>query len=104
MDWGDFLIWHSRARVQPLVYSHVHLIHPNSWTDYLRLSQDGMEWLAIADRHQLDYLAVCRRRNINLVRSLRDEPRAQIVYQDQQGLLVRILPVTDGRETQNDGE
>ena len=92
LDWGDFLIWRTHAAVKPLVYSHVHLVAPSVWTDYLLIYQGVSNWLELADRYQLDYLVLSRQRNGRLRRSIERHPRAEILYQDQQSLLVGILP------------
>ena len=92
MDWADYLIWHSAEQVQPLVYSHVHLVRPDVWQDYIRLAGGGSQWLRIVERHHLKYLVLSQERNGQLWRTVRNHPRTRLLYQDQQSALLEILP------------
>lgn len=92
IDWADYLIWKTRGAVEPLVYSHVHLSGPGTWRDFLALDSGSAEWLAVADRHALEYLVVSTARNPRLSAAASRHPRCRIVYKDPQGLVVRIAP------------
>ncbi|MCA9102108.1 MAG: hypothetical protein KDA63_13185 [Planctomycetales bacterium] len=94
MDWGDFLVWESDARVRPLVYSHVHLLSPQVWSDYLDIAAARPDWLARVDHYGLNYLAVRRNAQFELYVAAVHEPRCQIVYQDQDCVLFEVLPPT----------
>ena len=92
MDWGDYLIWTSAGNLKPLVYTHVHLIRNDRWQDYQHISAGGQDWLKLVDARQLDYMLLSRKRNASLARLVQAEDRARILYQDQQCLLVKLLP------------
>jgi type IV secretory pathway VirB2 component (pilin) len=92
MDWADYLVWRTEGAVEPLVYSHVHLIGPDVWEDFRRLDSGGSEWLGIADRYELDYLVVSPARSPKLAAAVAGHPRCKVLVADRQGALVRILP------------
>ncbi len=90
MDWADYLVWKTRGAVEPLVYTHVHLASEDVWHDFRRLESGAADWLQIADRHGLDYLAVSPARQARLARRVASEPRCRLVYRDAQAALYRI--------------
>ena len=92
LDWGDYLIWRSREAIQPLVFSHVHLVNHRTWNDYRRIGSGDWNWLSLADDYRLEYLVLSRQRNGSLRRQIERHHRAEVLYEDQQSLLVRILP------------
>ena len=91
LDWADYLVWQTGAKVEPLVYSHVHLTSPEVWRDFLRLRAGDNAWLTVADRYGLDYLAIDRERNGRLAARATSHPRCRVLYEDGQGLLVEIV-------------
>jgi len=91
LDWADYLVWHSGAKVEPLVYSHVHLTGPKVWRDYLCIRAGNPAWLDVADQYGLDYLVIDRARNGRLAASATSHPRCRVLYEDRQGLLVAIV-------------
>jgi len=105
MDWGDYLIWNSGLvrnsdkRVQPLVYSHVHLLAPEVWHDYLAIAAAEPEWLELVDRYDLEYLAVRRQAQFDLYAAAVHQPRCRIVYQDQTCVLFEVLRETSAANT-----
>ena len=103
LDWGDFLIWRSDGAIKPLVYSHVHLVQPEVWDDYLRIYRGDRNWTQLADQHGLDYLVLSRTRNDTLRRDVEQHPRASILYQDEQSLLVQLLTAAPGQTNQASG-
>jgi len=92
MDWADYLIWRTGSAVEPLVYSHVHLTGADLWQDFLYLQSGGPQWLAVADHYGLQYAVVSRARQPQLAFLASQEPRCRLRYEDQQALLVEILP------------
>ncbi len=90
MDWADYLIWRSGGDVQPLVYSHVHLIGADVWRDFLALDAGADDWLAIADRHGLEHLVVATARSPRLAAAVASNPRCRVLYRDRQGMVVEI--------------
>ena len=47
MDWADYLIYYTDEAVRPLIFSHVHLTHPDVMRDYLRIYTATETWLQI---------------------------------------------------------
>jgi hypothetical protein len=97
MDWADYLIWKTDGSLKPLVYSHVHLTEADTWKDYESIFKGEKTWLALLDAHQMQYLAVSRRRypdltKLVLLENRSQSPRVRIIYQDQRCLLAEILP------------
>ncbi|MBI86212.1 MAG: hypothetical protein CMJ81_23700 [Planctomycetaceae bacterium] len=100
LDWADYILWKSDTSLRPLVYSHVHLVSQQVWDDYLQILSGDPNWLSLVDHYQLNYLLLSRERNQMLRRSVERHPRAEIIYQDQRSLLVRMTaaaPVATAR-------
>jgi len=92
MDWGDWLIWKSGGRLQPFVYSHVHLSTAQVWRDYLYLMSGPADWAEVADRHDIELVALDYRSHGQLIRRLLRSPRAVVLYRDHQAVLFRLRP------------
>jgi hypothetical protein len=93
------LVQNSDTRVQPLVYSHVHLLTQQVWHDYLAIAAGEPEWLELVDRHGLEYLAVRRQAQFDLYVAAVYERRCRIVYQDQTCVLFEVLVATSETST-----
>jgi hypothetical protein len=98
MDWADYLMWRNDGRMKPLVYGHVHLTDPETWDDYRELAIGSVDWYDITKKHGIKYVALHKSRNEQLIRevflaSQEEEPRARIIYQDQQAILAELLDV-----------
>jgi len=92
MDWADYVIWQTDGAVEPLVYSHVHLSGPSLWDDFRHIESGEAGWLELADRYGLRYAVVSRARQPGLLSAIVQEPRCRLHYEDQQAVLVEILP------------
>jgi hypothetical protein len=90
MDWADYLIWRTRGAVEPLVHSHVHVVSPAVWRDFLAVDRGRDDWLAIAERHGLRYLVVSRSRNRQLLGHLAGNTRCRLVHEDRQALVFQL--------------
>lgn len=90
--WADYLSWRSGGRLLPLVND---LVPRNQgvWRDALAIGAANHGWLEIADHYQLRYLIVSRRESPELAGAVQREKRCRVLYQDQQGLLVELLPL-----------
>ena len=104
MDWAEYLTWHADGDLQPLVHAHVHLIPEGVWRDYQILTQAGAGWLSILEYHEIEYLALKRTNHFSLARLVARSDRFELVYQDQQALLYRMLPAADDAESELDTE
>lgn len=95
MDWADYLLWRNGGHVRPLVFTHVHFFPQPIWNDFLELSRGGAAWLEVIDYYGLKYLVLDRERNRNLHMLAILNPRCRVVHQDQQAVLVEVLPAAD---------
>lgn len=91
LDWGGYLIWHTQGAIQPMVYSQVHLQQSKLRDDFLCISRGDSNWVQVVDQYDLDYLILSRKRNNTLRRDIEQHPRASILYQDEQSVLVQLL-------------
>ncbi|MBX3415547.1 MAG: hypothetical protein KF708_22880 [Pirellulales bacterium] len=103
MDWSDYLIWRNGAHVRPFVFTHVHLIAGAVWSDFLELSRGGAGWLDVIDAYGLKHLVLDRQRNGNLHMLALMSPRCRVLYQDQQAVLVEVLPVAVSQQAGQGG-
>jgi hypothetical protein len=97
MDWADYLVWAQPEGFRPLVYSHVHLLSPETWNDHQQLATGGDDWLALADKHHLKYLVISRERQNQLAGQAmkyarKANSRATVLYQDQKTVLIELRP------------
>jgi hypothetical protein len=97
MDWGDFLVWKSSGRLQPLVHSHVHLTELQTWQDYESIFRGDEAWLPLLRSHEMQYVLVQKKRYPGLLKAVLLEDRTgkgtlRIIYQDQRCLLAEVLP------------
>ncbi len=90
--WAEYFEFVSVGRLQPLVDTHVHQLTQATWRDARQIGQASPDWLAVVDRHQVRWLALDSQRHARLFLALQSVARAKIRYQDQQGVLVEILP------------
>jgi hypothetical protein len=96
LDWADYLIWRGGQQIQPLVYSHVHLVHPDIFHQYQRISIGDRSWLQLARAQKLKYLVISRDRNRALLREVllarqQESSQVRVVYQDQQAVIAELL-------------
>jgi hypothetical protein len=96
LDWADYLVWRNGDRIKPLIYSHVHLVHPETFYEYQRIAAADPAWLQLAQENRLKYLVISRNRNaallhqVLLARNAADPP-IRVVYQDQQAVIAELL-------------
>jgi len=92
LDWADYVVWKSQGAVRPLVHSHVHLASAAVFADYRRIAAGDAAWLDIVDHYHLKYLVLRNEQGQGLERLATSHRRCRVIYRDQQGLLVEILP------------
>ncbi len=96
-DWADYVLWKSHERMKPFVYGHFHLATPADLADYRRILS-GDDWLALARKHQLQFILADRERNRDplkgpvLIKALNVSPDVRIIYQDKTCVLAEVLP------------
>ncbi len=93
MDWGDYLAWHTRGALRPVVNNSVHLITPPVWRDYRTVTEGRSAWRAVLDHYRIQYLVVSRERSPELLSAVLADQRSRILYQDQKAVLAELLPV-----------
>jgi len=89
MEWADYLVWKTEGRLEPMVYSHVHLIAPETWEQYRQIRTGSAAWLRHAEAAELRFLVLPRREPT--ARFISSHPRTVIRYQDQQSIVVELL-------------
>jgi hypothetical protein len=97
MDWSDYLIWKSHARLKPMIYGHIHLAKMETFQDYQKVFTGDELWLQILANQKVRYLFVSKERNKELANRVLVEERmglgrAAILYQDQRSILAEIAP------------
>jgi hypothetical protein len=96
MDWADYLVWKTDGRVRPLFYSHVHLANPQARLDHGLIFQGDPAWLDKLREHQIQFVAVSRQRNPELMKAVLvdargERPGVRLIYQDQRCVLAEVL-------------
>lgn len=91
IDWADFVVWGSHGQAKPLAYSHVHLVDDNLWKDEQQILVGAGDWIERCDARGVKYLVLARARNKELLRIAIRHPRIEIVYQDQQGVILQLM-------------
>jgi hypothetical protein len=97
MDWSDYLIWKSNARLKPMIYGHIHLARLETFQDYQKVFSGDELWLQMLSNQKVRYLFVSKDRNQELAKRVLVEERsglgrATILYQDQRCILAEIAP------------
>lgn len=103
MKWSDYLLWHAEGAVTPLISSHVHLVSPETWHDYLSLDNGHDSWAEILKRHGIEYLVVDNATQGRLIRQIRDrspEDNHRVLYQDQRGQIIQVISSPDVVESE----
>lgn len=105
MEWSDYLIWHSRNRSderstplaqrkawRPLVNSHVHLIDPAVWRDYRAVGRGHASWKSILARHEIEWLALNRQAQPDLLAAVAVDRDFEQVASDTQYVIYHRRP------------
>lgn len=95
MDWADYLTWRTHGALEPMVYSHVHLVDGPTWQDFHRIRRLDAGWQQVADRHGIRYLVLRADDGIPPKEVLAAGPRYQLIYRDDQAALIEILPASE---------
>ena len=97
MDWSDYLVWRSDARLKPLIYSHVHLADPQVWNDYAKIFVADGKSLDLLRSHDIRYVVASRERNAQLAGMLlkydaEGQGGVRVIYRDQKALIAELTP------------
>lgn len=95
MDWADYLVWKSNARLRPMIYGHIHLAEMSTFQDYQKAFSGDELWLQLLHTQKVRYLFVSKERNKELAKRVLLEDRsgmgrAVILFQDQRSLLAEL--------------
>lgn len=114
MDWSDYLVWKTNARLKPMIYGHIHLAKLETFQDYQKVFTGDELWLQTLYNQKVRYLFVSKDRNKELTnRVLLEERtgagRTAILYQDQRSILLEIAsprqkPDAPAKETAAKGQ
>lgn len=95
LEWADYLIYQSQARLNPLIHGDVYLSTPEIRDDYRRIFQGDERWLEVLQSHSVRYLFLSKERHRALAANVAAAIRVgalRIVYQDQRGMIVELMP------------
>ncbi|MGI8982906.1 MAG: hypothetical protein ACR2FY_27110 [Pirellulaceae bacterium] len=109
MDWSDYLVWKTNARLKPMIYGHIHLAKLETFQDYQKVFTGDELWLQTLHNQKVRYLFVSKDRNKELTNRVLLEERSgtgrtAILYQDQRSVLIEIAaprhkPAAPAKET-----
>jgi hypothetical protein len=70
---GEFLLWDLRPEppVRVFCYTHVHLLTPEHWQEFLRVKNGDSEWEQILDRHCVAFVVIEPEQHTRLAAKLR---------------------------------
>lgn len=97
MDWSDYLVWKTNARLKPMIYGHIHLAKLETFEDYQKIFNGDELWLQMLHNQKVRYLFVSKDRHKELAGRVLLEDRSgrgriALLYQDQRSLLAEIAP------------
>lgn len=83
MDWGDWMIWRSRASLPVFVNSHVTYIPPEVWQDYMTLIKLKPGWEAVLEKYPFSAAVLQNGRQRRLIRHFEENPAWTRIYRDE---------------------
>jgi hypothetical protein len=92
MEWGDWIIWQSRASIPVFVNSHVTFIPPDVWQDYMTLIKLKPDWQAALDKYPFRAAILQRGRHRRLIDELQRHPSWTEVYRDEVAAILLRTP------------
>ena len=105
MDWSDYLVFKTNARLKPMIYGHIHLAKLETFEDYQKVFQGDELWLQILSNQKVRYLFVSKERHKELTGRVLLEERSgrgavTLLYQDQRSILAELAPAKATKATQ----
>jgi len=88
-EWGDYLLWAGPSDVRLFATSHVHLLPPDVWQDYLAVTRAGKGWNEILARRNVDLVMIDAVRHAALAQALRRHEGWRITYEDERANIFR---------------
>jgi hypothetical protein len=94
LEWGDYLLWAGPPGLEVFVASHVHLVPPSVWQDYIRVITLDDGWQKILERRRINTAIVDDDQRAPLADALSEDPDWSVAYRDAQGrIFVRRRPL-----------
>jgi len=95
MDWADYFVWRTDARMQPLMYSHIHLASRQVWDDYATIFAADAKSLDLLRQHGIRYVIASRERTPQLQKLLLVADRegnqgVRVIYKDQRAIIAEL--------------
>ena len=75
--------------LQPLVNTHVHIIPPKVWHDFLAIDWARAESVSILQQYQIDTVIIDRRRHGRLEKLLQKSAQYKLFYSNSEGQIWR---------------
>jgi hypothetical protein len=82
MEWGDYLLWAGPPDLQVFADSHVHLLPPEVWEDYLAIVGVVDGWEELLSKYDVQTIVLDRWYRWKLISRIEASPRWQRVHQD----------------------
>jgi len=92
MEWGDWLIWNSDAKLPVFVNSHVPLIEEQAWKDYMSFIRQSDGWKERWQTYHFSAALIQHRRHDRLAKSLENDPEWREVWKDQIAVIYWYQP------------
>lgn len=88
--WGDWLAWDGPENLKVMTTTNtVHVLPPQVWQDYRRISATGNGWLGVIQKYNIDTLIIDKDDQTRLARQARRLPAEwRIVYEDDRAMIV----------------
>lgn len=99
MEWGDWMIWRSRASLPVFVNSHVTYIPPEVWQDYMTLIKLKPGWEAVLKKYPFSAAVLHNGRQRRLIKKFEANPAWTKIYSDE---IAVIFLLTRDEETSRD--
>ena len=85
--WGDWLAWDGPSELSVFMTSHVHLVPPHVWSDYLRVQYAERGWESTLGRYNVKTVVVDKRQQRSLASALRAADGWHRVFEDHQAVV-----------------
>jgi len=104
LEWGDYLQWRvPQSPAMPILFgSHVHLLPPDLWRDYLAVVRRSADWSTVLDRLEVQTVVLDRAGRPGLMAEIDQHPGWQRVYEDGLGAIWHRRTVNSAPKAEGD--
>jgi hypothetical protein len=88
-EWGDYLLWASPG-VPVFVNSHAHLVPPEVWRDYVRVSRAEPGWDATLDHYHVEFVVIDPFHQSELAAALRAHKTWLVAFEDDRSIIFEL--------------